>query len=68
MLPVTGAEVRQDAGVSQTTGPGLVLEEGLGQVLLLCHLMIMIVIVTMISEVKIVEMKMISRISKVKTT
>ena len=42
---MTGAEVRQDAGVSQTTGPGLVLKEGLGQVLLLCHLMIMIVMI-----------------------
>ena len=48
LLPVAGAEVRQDAGVPQAAGPGLVLEEGLGQVLLLRHRMIMIVIMMII--------------------
>ena len=46
---MAGAEVGQDAGVSQAAGPRLVLEEGLGQVLLLRHLMIMIRIMTVIT-------------------
>ena len=37
---MSGTQIRKNARVPEATGPGLVLEEGLGQVLLLRHLLL----------------------------